>query len=114
MKTIYIVFVDEWFVGIAESEEEVMDIAADCTNGTPKPLYDDDIPDRVWWEEVNCLMYKKMNEKETFYLIHDEEENAYKIIRNDRVCMTFYDIPNFNAKGLSNSMFMSITTLKIN
>lgn len=50
---IYSVVVDGFFAGLAESEEEIADIAADCTNGISRPLYDDDIPDRVWWDVIH-------------------------------------------------------------
>ena len=49
---IYIPFLDGFQVGVAEDEDEAYEIAEKSTNGG-RPLYDDEMPDRVWCEHIN-------------------------------------------------------------
>ena len=50
---VYSVWVDGFFVGIAEREDYAWDVVNDAINGFRKPLYDDDIPDRVQINKIN-------------------------------------------------------------
>ena len=61
--TIYMVYVDDSFVGIAEQEDYIWDVAQDSVNGTSKPLYDDDMGDRIFYEEININEWKVDNKQ---------------------------------------------------
>ena len=50
---VYVAYVDGIFAGIAEDEYEITDVANDFVNGVSKPLYDDDMADRVWYDIIN-------------------------------------------------------------
>lgn len=50
---IYLVILDGEYIGLTEDFDEVSEMAFDHTNGTKHPLYDDDLPDRLWWEIIN-------------------------------------------------------------
>lgn len=50
---VYIVYVDGNFCGIAEDEYEAVDLANDYVNGFTKPLLDDDMADRLYWDIIN-------------------------------------------------------------
>ena len=54
---VYSVFLDGNFIGIAEDEYECIEIAENANNGVGKPLYDDDLADRVWWHTINVNRY---------------------------------------------------------
>lgn len=51
--TIYIVYVDGIFAGITDDETMIGNVAEDFTNGDRKPLSDDDMADRVFWDAIN-------------------------------------------------------------
>lgn len=55
--TIYMVYVDGLFAGIAEDESYIGDVANDFVNGVRQPLYDDDYADRVFWDTINVNRY---------------------------------------------------------
>ena len=50
---VYVVYVDGMFAGIAENEYEAVDVADNFVNGCRKPLTDDDMPDRLYWDIIN-------------------------------------------------------------
>lgn len=50
---VYIIYVDGIFIGVAEKEDYAWDVVNDAINGFSKPLYDDDIPDRVEIVKIN-------------------------------------------------------------
>ena len=49
---LYMVYLDGNFVGVAEDEYEASDVAENASHGS-RPLYDDEMPDRIWYEKVN-------------------------------------------------------------
>ena len=49
----YIAILDGEPVGIAKDEDEAIEIAINTNNGVGKPIYDDDMPDRIWLEHIN-------------------------------------------------------------
>lgn len=62
LKDIYAVFVDGMFAGITEDEDEIWDIAQDEVNGFKKPLTDDDICDRVYYNTIRVNRWYVYNE----------------------------------------------------
>ena len=51
--SIYSVFVDGMFAGVADREDGIWEVVGDAINGFRKPLYDDDIADRVEVSKIN-------------------------------------------------------------
>lgn len=52
-RNIFIVYLDGFFAGITEKEDEIWKIAQDHTNDTPHPLTDDNFCDRVWYHKID-------------------------------------------------------------
>ena len=50
---LYLVYVDGFFEGITNDEYKICDIADNAVNGVSPPLIDDNIPDRVFVEEIS-------------------------------------------------------------
>ena len=57
---LYLVYVDGFFEGITNNEYKICDIADNAVNGVSPPLIDDDIPDRVFVEEININRHIKI------------------------------------------------------
>ena len=56
---VYVIFVDEKFVGICENENEIWDVAQNEVNGTNYPLTDDNFADRVFWNTIKPNRFYK-------------------------------------------------------
>lgn len=81
---VYVVYVDGNFCGITEYEYEIVELADDYVNGVAKPLLDDDIPDRVYWNIINVNRFyrdgqtvsDKLSDNSFLCYNHIECENA--------------------------------------
>lgn len=56
---LYLVYVDGFFEGITNDKYKICDIADNAVNGVSPPLIDDDIPNRVFVEEININKHIK-------------------------------------------------------
>ena len=54
---VFLIYVDDNFVGIAEDEMYIYDIASDSINGITQPLTDDDMGDRLYYEKINVNQF---------------------------------------------------------
>ena len=73
---VYIVCVDGLFAGVCEDEYEIGDVASDFVNGIREPLYDDDMPDRLFWDTINVNRY-----------VYFDQHNCYdKVTDNYIMC----------------------------
>lgn len=77
-ENVYLVSVDGLFAGICEDEYEIADVASDFVNGVREPLYDDDIPDRLFWDTINVNRYIHTSK----YNCYDKIENKYIMCYN--------------------------------
>ena len=76
-ENVYLVCVDGLFAGITEDEYEIGDIASDFVNGVRKPLYDDDMPNRLFWDTINVNRYIYTNEHNCYDKIEDKYIMCY-------------------------------------
>lgn len=58
---LYVAFLDEKYIGIADNEYEAFDIAEEETHGN-RPLYDDEIPDRFLCCKINVNRWVQCEE----------------------------------------------------
>lgn len=56
---IYMIYIDGFFRGIADTEDEAYEYANDYLCGQ---LLDDDMPDRVWLEKIDVNRWYKYNQ----------------------------------------------------
>lgn len=54
---VFLIYVDDNFVGIAEDEMNIYDIASNSVNGITQPLTDDDMGDRLYYERINVNQF---------------------------------------------------------
>jgi len=93
-ENVYLVCVDGLFAGITEDEYEIADVASDFVNGVREPLYDDDMPDRLFWHTININRYIYTNEHNCY----DKIEDKYIMCYNDeetKKCMDELNKLNF-------------------
>lgn len=83
-KPIYLVILDGEYIGVTNDEDESWEIAQDHTNGTSKPLFDDDV-DRVWTEKIDVNRWRQC-------------EDAIKCVENKVTGETFMCYNKENAQ----------------
>lgn len=54
---VFLIYVDDNFVGIAEDEMNIYNIASNSVNGITQPLTDDDMGDRLYYEKINVNQF---------------------------------------------------------
>ena len=80
-KTIYSVYLDGFFVGLTNNEDECWEIAEEDTYGTKDILHHDEV-DRVWWHKINVNRF----ENDSTYIIKDKQQEF-----NNKICCNRYE-----------------------
>lgn len=91
---VFIVILDGFPIGICEDEDYVWEIASEHTNGTSKPLLDDDV-DRVWHEKINVNRWVVCENCST--TIKDKYtgksfSHPYGLLRTEEICCILNEV----------------------
>ena len=78
---VYLVILDGEYIGLTEDYDEISEMAFDHTNGTRHPLYDDDMPDRLWWKIININRFIKDGKN-----VFDKFENESGLFYDSWLC----------------------------
>ena len=91
---VFIVILDGFPIGICEDEDYIWEIASEHTNGTSKPLLDDDV-DRVWHEKINVNRWVVCENCST--AIEDKYtgksfSHPYGLLRTEEICCILNEV----------------------